>query len=144
MRTLRDMVVTAVVGVINQGKPAFSVGQGTCVYRDNSGNKCAVGQLIPDDKYTPEMEGYQIESNFRVRKALNIDEYSDESRVLNRIQNSHDSAAGAGDQDNAGFIDQFCRSASYVINDEFGEDDRAYIIDKIGSPLIVSMPNLHG
>ncbi len=37
-----------------QGEP--SVRNGWCVYRDDAGNKCAVGALIPDEVYTPEIE----------------------------------------------------------------------------------------
>lgn len=31
-----------------------------CSYRDDSGRKCAIGQLIPDEKYLPEFEGVGI------------------------------------------------------------------------------------
>jgi hypothetical protein len=30
---------------------------GECLYRDEKGNKCAVGCLIPDNLYSPEIEG---------------------------------------------------------------------------------------
>ncbi len=32
----------------------------SCVYRDGNGLKCAVGCLIPDEIYIPEMESMQI------------------------------------------------------------------------------------
>ena len=31
---------------------------GKCKYRDDRGHKCAVGILIPDELYKPEMEGF--------------------------------------------------------------------------------------
>ena len=41
-----------------QGEP--SVRNGWCVYRDDVGNKCAVGALIPDAVYTPEIEDMKL------------------------------------------------------------------------------------
>ena len=41
-----------------QGKPSFS--DGTCQYRAKDGCKCAVGHIIPDDYYLPEMEGFTL------------------------------------------------------------------------------------
>ena len=31
--------------------------EGSCLYRGPRGLKCFIGALIPDDKYTPELEG---------------------------------------------------------------------------------------
>ena len=31
--------------------------EGTCLYRGPRGLKCFIGALIPDDKYTPKLEG---------------------------------------------------------------------------------------
>ncbi len=31
--------------------------EGTCLYRGPNGKKCAIGVLIPDEKYTPHLEG---------------------------------------------------------------------------------------
>ena len=33
---------------------------GTCLYRGPNGTKCAVGCLIPDDLYSPNMEGKSV------------------------------------------------------------------------------------
>ena len=41
-----------------QGKPSFS--DGTCQYRAKDGCRCAVGHIIPDDYYLPEMEGFNV------------------------------------------------------------------------------------
>lgn len=46
----------AVGGVIAQGGFARDE-NGNCFYRGEGGLKCAIGQLIPDSAYTPEMEG---------------------------------------------------------------------------------------
>lgn len=50
--------------LIAQGKPAIDEEDGgSCLYRGPNNTKCAVGILIPDDKYTPSMENlypYQL------------------------------------------------------------------------------------
>ena len=45
--------------LLAQGKPALK-GE-DCVYRSKDGLKCAIGCLIPDENYTPEMERKSIE-----------------------------------------------------------------------------------
>lgn len=35
---------------------------GFCMYRDARGNKCAIGQIIPDELYTPDMETSSVEA----------------------------------------------------------------------------------
>lgn len=48
--------------LITQGRAAAD-DNGECLYRGPEGTKCAVGILIPDDKYTPAMENlnpYQL------------------------------------------------------------------------------------
>lgn len=56
--TNQEMFDKAVRGVIDQGGPSikFIKGHPICVYRSGDGKKCAIGQLIPDDMYDPEME----------------------------------------------------------------------------------------
>lgn len=34
-----------------------------CAYRGNYGRKCAAGWLIPDEKYTPDLEGSSVASS---------------------------------------------------------------------------------
>src|SRR5688572_9122307 len=34
----------------------------SCAYRGQNGTKCAVGCLIPDDEYSPEIEGLSVSS----------------------------------------------------------------------------------
>lgn len=53
-----NLVVSALLA---QGRPSVGVepigGFNRCRYRGDDGCKCAVGHLIPDDKYDPAMEG---------------------------------------------------------------------------------------
>lgn len=58
-----------------------------CVYRDDRGFKCAIGCLIPDDKYDPKMEGKDIRYLQRVHPDLlpKVD-----SAFLTDLQIAHD------------------------------------------------------
>lgn len=49
---------TALNGIRAQGKPSLSADpvDNYCLYRAPDGSKCAIGHLIPDDKYSPDME----------------------------------------------------------------------------------------
>jgi len=49
---------------------------GVCSYRANYGTKCAVGCLIPDDRYSPSIEGNHIHEE-SVRDAIPIFDYVD-------------------------------------------------------------------
>lgn len=58
-----------------------------CLYR-NEGKMCAVGCLIPEDKYSPALEGqvfHQFSNEFVA--ALGLEEHT---ILLNRLQNIHD------------------------------------------------------
>lgn len=48
---------------------------GSCRFRGCDGGKCAVGWLIPDDEYSPEMDAYWevVETRERVAKNLGLD-----------------------------------------------------------------------
>jgi len=63
-----------------------AVGAIGCSYRGHNGTKCAIGILIPDDKYDPNMEGAQIHSSPRVRALFMESDLS----FLYDIQNIHD------------------------------------------------------
>jgi hypothetical protein len=54
---LQEIFDTATVGIIKQGGPASSKDTYMCAYRGEDGRKCAVGQLIPDELYTADLEG---------------------------------------------------------------------------------------
>lgn len=45
--------------LLKQGKRCVgdTTDANSCMYRNNEGLKCAAGCLIPDDKYTPDIEG---------------------------------------------------------------------------------------
>lgn len=77
--------------LITQGRPAVD-DKGQCLYRGPNNTKCAVGILIPADKYTPALENlnpYQLVE----LHGLNFGEV--ETGFLFEAQNRlHDSPAG--------------------------------------------------
>ena len=57
----QQMLDKAVKGLASQGfvqsrGPGITENPGRCAYRGNEGRRCAIGWLIPDDKYYPELE----------------------------------------------------------------------------------------
>ena len=66
--------------------------EGRCKYRGPDGTKCAIGCLIPDEKYTPALEGKGSSSPI-VRDALGLGGTEDDSliRFLIELQQIHDS-----------------------------------------------------
>jgi len=63
LMTLQKMFDTAAVGMLKQGKK--SIEGNACRYRGGDGCKCAVGFLIPDDLYSPDIEGTSVFSSFK-------------------------------------------------------------------------------
>lgn len=57
MQTQFDTVAR---GLLAQGKKSVEEG-GICVYRGAGGTKCAIGFLIPDALYKPELENNTVE-----------------------------------------------------------------------------------
>lgn len=50
-------------------------GCNTCVYKAGDGSQCAIGCLIPPDKYDPNMEFSRISANVRVANVLKAEGY---------------------------------------------------------------------
>lgn len=62
---------------------------GSCAYRSADGLKCAIGCLIPDDKYDPAFEGMLWSSNVTLRKLVES-VTSASARLLTELQDLHD------------------------------------------------------
>jgi hypothetical protein len=66
----------------------------SCVYRGDDGLKCAIGVLIPDELYTPSMEGKQatvlIQTNPKLYAHLEIKNFFDDTNFLMELQQLHD------------------------------------------------------
>jgi hypothetical protein len=115
MKTLQQIFDQAVNGIRAQGGPATN-DFGKCQYRAPNGNKCAVGQLIPDSAYDPKWDtggGVRLvdlaDSNSfcqAMRVAAGVD--LDDAKVLDMmsaLQQAHDDAAfyGGGEDFFLGF-----------------------------------------
>lgn len=105
----------AVKGLARQGfAPSYLPdGEGTCAYRGEDGKRCALGHLIPDAVYKPEMEGHNAldllapggswGTGLRVTDlegmaGYDIDEDQEQqlAEFLFGLQGCHDSAASPG------------------------------------------------
>src|SRR4051812_610560 len=65
----------------------------SCLYRGREGKKCAIGCLIPDELYTPYIEGKRIFTlPMEIRKVLEEGATSTSSRIelLGELQDVHD------------------------------------------------------
>jgi len=67
--TPQEAFTKSVVHTLQQGKRSTRLmpysAKKVCAYRGDNGLKCAIGALIPDNEYIPEMEGNLIIDNFR-------------------------------------------------------------------------------
>ena len=94
---MTDQQVVDTVGahLVKQGVRSVDA-RGDCVYRDAYGNECAIGCLIPDELYDPEMENIAIERfNKEISPFHGINDYlglHSPSRVLllSKLQSLHD------------------------------------------------------
>lgn len=61
---------------------------GDCKYRDSRGHKCAVGILIPDELYKPEMEGASYSALRRLYPELGFNDW--DTTLPSELQMMHD------------------------------------------------------
>jgi hypothetical protein len=87
--TPQNIFDAAAVHLFTQGKQALAENSKACVYRAPDGCKCGFGYFIPDDKYSPGMEG---KSAFGVIDRYGLSEFKDHSPLMSQIQNVHDSS----------------------------------------------------
>lgn len=92
--TIQEVFDKAVRGLRDQGWRKASVGgdwiSGACKYRTSSGLRCAIGHVIPDEKYSPKLEGrsaYDVAHHIGL-----VIEDMPSGFFLNRLQECHDQA----------------------------------------------------
>jgi len=69
---LQDIYNAVVNHLVTQARPAMTRDGIVCQYRLEDGDtmlKCAVGGILPDDIYTPEMEGCSVVELFELKDA---------------------------------------------------------------------------
>jgi hypothetical protein len=68
-----------------------SIKDGTCVYRGPDNTSCAVGCLIPDDIYVPEMEHKNVELLLKTFEHKLPKYFLENKALLSELQECHDS-----------------------------------------------------
>ena len=86
--TNQELFDTVVNHLVAQGRPAMDNSSGDCFYRDGLGRKCAIGCLIPDDKYHTGMEGRAVISCPDVAGAAGL--ALDQLDLARALQTVHD------------------------------------------------------
>jgi hypothetical protein len=112
--TAQTLFDKAVVHLFEQGHPAYVHRDGlktsTCAYRGGGTTACAVGCLIPDDRYVPDMEEHTVEDD-TVRKIM--PELRAFEPMLYDVQTVHDTSA-ARDTDGAFVRDSLAEALIHV------------------------------
>ena len=91
--TRQEMFDTAAKHLLTQR--TRSIGNDNyCNYRGQQGRMCAIGPMIPDEKYSPEMEGLVV-GNDVVWNAMGLDsnDRGDLETLARKLQHIHDSSA---------------------------------------------------
>jgi len=92
--TRQEMFDTAAKHLLTQRTRSVSEDGNYCNYRGQQGRMCAIGPMIPDEKYSPEMEGLVV-GNGVVWNAMGLDsDDPDNLKTLARaLQCIHDASA---------------------------------------------------
>jgi hypothetical protein len=79
----------------DQGRVSHEPYVGGCAYRGMDGTKCAIGILIPDEIYSPNMEGMSFHQLCRQHNAVaNLPEIQAIKQVGEVLQQLHDNLQG--------------------------------------------------
>ena len=111
----------AVKGILDQGCASMD-DAGDCMYRSTVNGKvckCAIGHLIPDDKYIPDIEGLGIQNLLgkwpNKLDCLGFDMETMANRhfriFLGHLQSCHDDSAHESPQSDLQFLRDFVESA---------------------------------
>lgn len=73
-------------------------GGSNCLYRAPNGRRCAVGWLIPDDKYDSKFEGGGILNSRNVKLQQILIELGYDIHILLNLQKIHDTTFGSTDE----------------------------------------------
>lgn len=84
--TNQELYTTVRNHLLKQNQQALAYGQ--CKYRTAEGLKCAIGVLIPDDRYTFHLEGLSC-SSVSIKAAAGISG-DDQLRLAQALQSVHD------------------------------------------------------
>jgi hypothetical protein len=124
MKTIQQLFDQAVNGIRLQGGPAYAPEFESCMYRftteDGRTLKCAIGHLIPDEKYDSMMEGKGIGGlacsvHYETLKELGLlGEGYMPHPVLLALQSAHDQAANRNAEVKLDFMPEFERRVQKI------------------------------
>jgi len=60
LMTAQEVLNTMAAHLLKQGKKSIDADSAVCRYRSKDGLKCAVGALLTNKEYRPEMEGHNV------------------------------------------------------------------------------------
>lgn len=87
----------ALNGIRSQGGPSMRQRESgyvmRCIYRSSDGRKCAVGWLIPDEKYDPDFDDKYSLEDLVDELGLDQGEGAPTLALLRQLQEAHDEAA---------------------------------------------------
>lgn len=87
--TAQEVFDTVVRHLYAQRRQAIST-DGRCKYRAPGGLKCAVGVLIPDDKYTAEMDWSATQDGLELAAVLHAIDLSEHHDLCEDLRLAHD------------------------------------------------------
>lgn len=91
--TAQEMFNVVCIGILAQGKASTEKnkdGYNECKYRAADGSKCALGLLIPDEDYKPEMETKNYLALKQNKLLPDWLSRSETAMLLQRMQSAHD------------------------------------------------------
>ena len=90
MKTMQEAFDTVVTHLLTQNAKSVGVrSTSSCKYRGEQGMKCAVGCLIADEHYHPDLEDMSS-SNSGVETAIRKSGYVVDEKLYRRLQRVHD------------------------------------------------------
>lgn len=90
--TRQQIFDTVLARLREQGRASVNE-RGHCAYRGENGAKCAVGHLMPDDKFDPEWEGSVYDLPDEAFEAMGVS--GDDLGFLLHLQKAHDECLDA-------------------------------------------------
>ena len=92
-----DIANKMIQHVLKQGVKCVDE-DGACVYRDSGGSSCAIGSLIKDEHYTPDIEATTLYESAGVRRpfelSIGVSLSYHATGLFSKIQGAHDDAYG--------------------------------------------------
>lgn len=91
MNQMQEVFDTVCKHLVKQGRRAVNLSHGQCKYRASNGDKCAVGVLIPDDRYRLDMEGMTL-GVIKFELECAVPAFRVDKNFLGALQRVHDFA----------------------------------------------------